>query len=222
MCVNYRPPTREELVESIRARIAEEAQWPEETWKDYPAPIVRSRDDGQREAVIATYGMVPRRHIPEHVKVFDTMNARAETVGEKRSYSKAWRTGQTCLVPMQCFFEPNYETGKAERWRIELTAGKPFAVAGLWREWKEADGSTALSFTQLTVNADEHPFMRRFHKPGDEKRSLVIVRPEEYDTWLACRDPEVARSFMTLYPAELMTAWPAPRPPKRKSSSEST
>ncbi|MGZ3237099.1 MAG: SOS response-associated peptidase family protein [Burkholderiaceae bacterium] len=113
------------------------------------------------------------------------MNARVETVGEKRSYSKAWRTGQTCLVPAQCVFEPHYdESGKHERWRIEMADHSLFAVAGLWREWKEPDGTLSIAFTRLTVNADNHPFMKQFHKPRDEKRSLVIVRPDEYDAWL--------------------------------------
>ncbi|WP_236105859.1 SOS response-associated peptidase [Pandoraea fibrosis] len=42
--------------------------------------------------------MVPRERIPPGVKVFDTMNARAETVGEKRSFSSAWKK-QLCLIP---------------------------------------------------------------------------------------------------------------------------
>jgi hypothetical protein len=28
--------------------------------------------------------------------------------------------------------------------------------------------SWVVSFSMLTVNADEHPVMRQFHKPGDE------------------------------------------------------
>lgn len=40
-----------------------------------------------------------------------------------------------------------------------------------------------------------HPLMRRFHKPGDEKRVLIIVAPDEYDAWLDCKEPEFARSF---------------------------
>jgi hypothetical protein len=39
---------------------------------------------------LASYGMVPRRHIPAGVKVFDTMNARAESIAEKRSFAPAW------------------------------------------------------------------------------------------------------------------------------------
>lgn len=217
MCVNYRAASREEVVGAFSARMDADLHWKEEIWKDYPAPIIRAADDGVRSAVLGTYGIVPRRHIPEGVHAFDTMNARSETVGEKRSFAKAWRSGQTCLVPMRCFFEPNYESGKAVRWGIKLVDHAPFAVAGLWREWNEEDGAKAVSFTQLTVNADDHPFMNRFHKPGAEKRALVIVHPKDYDNWLSCRDPEVARSFLTLYPPDLMSGWPEPQPSRSPS-----
>jgi len=36
----------------------------------------------------------------------------------------------------------------------------------------------------LTVNADEHPIMRQFHKAEDEKRTPVIIQPEHYIRWL--------------------------------------
>ena len=59
-----------------------------------------------------------------------------------------------------------------------------------------ADNMPAVnSFTMLTVNADEHPLMRRMHAPGKEKRSVVIVPRDRWDDWLDCRDPEAARSF---------------------------
>ena len=33
----------------------------------------------------------------------------------------------------------------------------------------------------LTVNADEHPVMRQFPKPEDEKRTPVIIAPKLHD-----------------------------------------
>lgn len=32
----------------------------------------------------------------------------------------------------------------------------------------------------LTINADDHLLMKRFHKSEDEKRMIVILKPEEY------------------------------------------
>jgi putative SOS response-associated peptidase YedK len=158
--------------------------------------------------------MVPRERIPPHVKPYDTMNARAETIGEKRSFSHAWKNLQLCLVPCGAFFEPNYESGKAVRWRIRLADEQPTAIAGLWRAWEEPNGEPSFSFTMLTVNANEHPLMRRFHKPDAEKRSVVIIRPDAYEDWLSCRSTDEASSFLQLYPSKDMNAEPFPLPPR--------
>jgi len=112
---------------------------------------------------------------------------------------------------MQCFFEPNYESGKAERWRINLKQAAHFAVAGLYQIWSDAHRPT-FSFTQLTINADQHSLMKRFHPAGEEKRSLVILHESDFDAWLSCRQPEQAQQFLQLYPADWMQAEPAPLP----------
>lgn len=84
------------------------------------------------------------------------MNAKAETVDGKPTYRRAWQQGHLCLVPMTGFFEPCYESGKAEPWRISMADGTPFAVAGIWRAWQEEQGYT-FSFSQLTINAGHAP-----------------------------------------------------------------
>jgi hypothetical protein len=57
--------------------------------------------------------------------------------------------------------------------------------------------------------------MKRFHKPGDEKRSVVIVPSTEYGDWLSCGSTDEARSFLQLYPVEAMHAEPFPLPPRK-------
>lgn len=211
MCVNYIPVRRDQF--GYFGVEPPTDDWRSEVWQDYDAPIIRASADGERQSLVATFGMIPKARIPQKVKKFTTMNARSESVGNTRSYSSAWKAAQFCLIPMQYFFEPNWETGKHVRWRIGMKDDAPFAVAGLWRAWPEEDGSLSYSFTQLTVNAEEHEVMKHFHRPGSEKRSLVIIPSAEYDAWLNCDDSELARTFMTLYPADLMTS--APCPPNR-------
>jgi putative SOS response-associated peptidase YedK len=96
---------------------------------------------------------------------------------------------------MTAFYEPCYESGKAVRWGIGMADQSMFAVASLWREW-ESEAGTEASFTQLTMNADDDPLMRRCHKPGDDKRALVIVPQAEWGEWLDCRYPEYVCSFL--------------------------
>jgi len=78
MCINYRPPTKEDLQRTFAARVGEQAEWPNEIWQDYPAPIIRAGADGTREASVASFGMVPKRHIPQGVKPWSSMNARTD------------------------------------------------------------------------------------------------------------------------------------------------
>jgi putative SOS response-associated peptidase YedK len=212
MCVNYHTPTREQFgTLGAFSDLPADWRWPDEVWKDYSAPIVRADRDAGTRVCLASYGMVPRRHIPPGVKPFDTMNARAESLAERRSFAPAWRRLQLCAVPMSWYYEPCYESGRAVRHAIGMVDDRPFFVAGLWREWSEADGAVESSFTQITINADDHPLMSRMHKPGDEKRSLVVIAPEELEDWLACRDIDTARSFLRPYPAERMKTWEAPQ-----------
>ena len=100
------------------------------------------------------------------------------------------------------------------RWKIHRRDNRPFALAGLW-EWRpdptNPDG--AFSFTMLTINADRHPLMKRFHAPSDEKRMVVILQPHQYQAWLRVAASE-SMAFMQQCPAEALTAMPAPKPPR--------
>lgn len=216
MCVNYLAVGRQLSFEFFHASptpLEHGEEWRDEVYQDYLAPFIVHDRHGRRRAVAGNYGFVPQRYCPPGVRL-STMNARAETVAQLRSYKEAWAEGKLCLVPMHAFFEPNWEQGHHVRHRIGMLDESPFAVAGLYRSWHEADGSISRSFTQLTINADDHPLMRRFHKPDDEKRSLVILRPDDYDAWLACKDPALARALLQPYPAELMRAEAVPRTPE--------
>ena len=66
----------------------------------------------------------------------------------------------------------------------------------------------------LTLNADAHPLMKRMHKPDpklapdkQDKRSLVLVEPQDFDTWLD-GSVEQAKSLVRLTPIELFEAGP--------------
>jgi putative SOS response-associated peptidase YedK len=222
MCTNYVAVRRSRYQERFHVA-PPDGEWRDEVYQDYPAPIIRRGEDGGPESVIATFSMVPRKRIPPGFKPYDTMNARVETIAVKRSFSKPWQTCQLCLIPMEGFYEPRYENGddtRSMRWRIGLTSGEPFALTGLWRAWEEPGGNESYSFTMCTLNADQHPLLRLLHKNKEkdgtpkEKRGVVILHPDHCEDWLSCKDPEIARSFLRLFPAERMSAEAAPKPPR--------
>lgn len=58
------------------------------------------------------------------------------------------------------------------------------------------DQAPIVSFTMLTVNADQHPVMNQFHKPEDEKRTPVVIPKERFMDWLAA-DHEQAMGMLS-------------------------
>ena len=139
-------------------------------------------------------------------------NALTETVASKPMFRTAWNQRRFYLVPAEAFYEPNWESGNAVRWRIEMASHEPFAIGGIWESYGK--GETYFeSFSMLTINADAHVVMNHFHKLGDEKRMPVIIEPENYLKWLAASMETAAQFFRPLSP-DLMTAKPEPLAPR--------
>lgn len=59
------------------------------------------------------------------------------------------------------------------------------------------ESGRVVSFTMLTINANDHPVMRRFHKPEDEKRTPVVLSADNYLSWLDAT-PDSARELLRL------------------------
>jgi putative SOS response-associated peptidase YedK len=216
MCANYTPVTEHERLRShFRVDLAD--VFPPETWPGYAAPFVRQARDREipaAEARVGLFGLIP--HWAKDPTIGRrTYNARAETVAEKPSFRDGWRFGRRCIVPAEHFYEPNWESGKAVRWRIRRRDGAPMGIAGLWGHWRAPDGRDVLSFTMLTINADGHEVMKRFHRPADEKRMVVVLDEADYDAWLDAPQARMA-DYLTRYPADALAAEPAPRPPARR------
>lgn len=212
MCANYTPSRRERLEQFFHVA-APDSEYKAESYPGYMSPVIRPpRADappGERACALGMFGMVP--HWADIKLARQTYNARTETVATKPSFRNAFKRGQFCIIPADSIFEPSYETGKAVRWEIANADGSPLAIAGIWERREEGpNGLPLLSFSLLTVNADGHDLMQRFHKPGDEKRMVVILDPDQYDEWLHCT-VDNARAFFTRYPADRLTARAAPR-----------
>jgi putative SOS response-associated peptidase YedK len=216
MCANYTPSKREAFSHhyGLDRGIFDN---PAEAFPGYLAPILReSRETvGEVECLNAVFGMVP--HWADMKLARQTYNARTETVASKASFRNAWKRNQFCIIPAENFYEPSYETGKPVRWRIAHAEQRPLSIAGIW-EWKAngPDDLPVLSFSMLTINADGHAVMSRFHKPGDEKRMLVLLDPDQYQPWLEgalVNDPQVYQP----YPAEKLVTEAAPLPPRTKT-----
>ena len=156
------------------------------------------------EALPGRFGLLPFWAKDEKL-ARHTFNARSETVHEKPSFRDAWRQGQHCIIPADAIYEPDWRSGKAVATRIARADGEPMGLAGLWSRWKSPAGEVVHSFTMLTINADDHPLMRNMHKPGEEKRMVVILPQGAFGDWLAA-PAHASRDFMRQFPADRMQA----------------
>lgn len=176
----------------------------------YPAGLAPFLANGASPAWrLGTFGLMPFWAKPDLAR--RTYNARTETVGTLASFRSAWKHRQLAIIPVQAFFEPNYESGKPVRWRIERADGKPFALAGIWERRRGEDGAEAHSFSMLTINADNHPMMRRFHAPAKEKRSVVVLDDDSFDAGLQVEEEDELRGFLRSFDPESMRAEADPR-----------
>ena len=90
-------------------------------------------------------------------------------------------------------------------------------IAGLWSWWKSPKGEVLHSYTMLTINAEHHAPMQQFHKPADEKRTVVILPLESYQSWLEA-PPAHAMGLMQPTAAGLLVATPAPPAAKSEAA----
>jgi putative SOS response-associated peptidase YedK len=219
VCSNYVAVSRADRLLSFFGVLRGRDDPPMEAWPTTLAPFIRLAEPGSGNRRIVEDGLFGL--LPGFAKELafgrKTYNARSETVHQLPSFRDAWRRGQRCIVPAEIIFEPNYESGKAVRWAIQQPGAVPLGIAGIYTRWRHPNGRELFSFAMLTVNADEHPFYKRFHRPGDEKRMPIILAPTEYDAWLTC-SVQVAPQFFAAWPGPL-EAEPAPLPPRPPAAS---
>lgn len=182
-----------------------------DVWPGYEALFIRRPPEAdvddeavpEREALAGRFGLLP--HWAKDDKFGRrTFNARSETAATLPSFRDAWRKVQRCIIPADAIYEPDWRSGKAVPTRITRADGQPMGIAGLWSWWKSPAGQAVHSFTMLTINADDHPLMRHYHKPSDEKRMVVILPEGAYEDWLTA-PAEQGMRFMSAYPAAKLT-----------------
>ncbi|PKO86494.1 MAG: DUF159 family protein [Betaproteobacteria bacterium HGW-Betaproteobacteria-12] len=211
MCVNYAPIISSSTLHEFFDVTADGGLLPEfkaSVWPGYAGPFIRQSEVAGvgdeavpvRELLTGAFGLVPQ-WAKDETFGRRTYNARAETAHEKPSFRESWRLARHCIIPAEAFYEPDWRTGKAIATRISRADGKPMGLAGLWAPRRLPGGALTHSFTMLTINADQHPFMNQFHRPDDEKRMVVILPERDYDDWLQA-PASATGDFLLPFPAE--------------------
>jgi putative SOS response-associated peptidase YedK len=158
------------------------------------------QNDGVNELKPMKWGLVPS-WAPDPEIGNRLINARAETLTEKPSFRRLVQQ-RRCLIPADGFYEWRREGNhKVPVW-IHLKDKKPFAFAGLWDMWRDAEGETIYTFTIITTVPNA--LLRPLHN-----RMPVIFDKLLAKQWL---DPVFGPSDATLaavlapFPSALMEA----------------
>lgn len=147
------------------------------------------------------WGLVPP-WAKDPVKGPPLINARAETVAEKPSFRKPFKT-QRALVPADGYYEWKTE-GKAKRpFLFRMKDGAPFALAALWELARGPDGGELWSCCLLTTTPN--PLCATVHD-----RMPVIVAARDRELWLdpGVTDPARVTPLLGAFPEAAMTAHP--------------
>jgi putative SOS response-associated peptidase YedK len=172
--------------------------------------IRSSPEDGEREVVLMRWGLIPEKIAdPDSFKTFSTTSARAETILEKPIWKGPFQHSR-CLVLLDVFYEwlqrpspqpPPIEPGEhglfgdiaapakpaakpkagsRPVYKFEMPDGAPYALAGLFSEWRPRGGDSRApldTFSIVTTEANE--ITERIHD-----RMPVILHSRDYDRWL--------------------------------------
>jgi putative SOS response-associated peptidase YedK len=160
-------------------------------------------NDGKNTADFFLWGLIPSW--AKDATIGNRMiNARGETLAEKPSYRGVYKY-KRCIIPADGFYEWKPQPGTKTKvpYFVHMKDGKPFAFAGLWDEWRAADGSTLRTCTIITTAPNA--LMAPIHD-----RMPVILHPEDYAEWLdaAPRTPDTLQHLIVSFPADRMDAYP--------------
>jgi len=132
-------------------------------------------NDAPQKLSYYRWGLIPfwAKEVPKSAPV---INARAESLTEKPMFRNLLRKNR-CLVPADGFFEWA-RTGAKVPFRFTMKDNAPFAMAGLWDEWKNPEGHLTRSFTIITTGPNT--LMEPVHD-----RMPVIIDKADYSNWLS-------------------------------------
>lgn len=186
-------------------------------------PVLLSRD-GRLEATVLRWDLIPRHYLKERnpslkevvaIKnsrrpaggvppsaIFNSYNARMETVAEKLSFKQSWKEGRRFAVPVLKYRErPDMELAPPEFRDAEfnIQPDEGHFLAGLWDEWKNDREESLLSGTVLTLSSAGNAKIEGIW----HERAPVLLPADQVETWLSPQtSPEEARQLCTLIRSE--------------------
>ena len=133
-------------------------------------PVILDRG-AEREFALFQWGLIPSWS--KELKGF--INARAETLEEKPSFSESFQR-RRCLIPADGFFEWARTGRSKQSYYFQMKDESPFAFAGIWDKWQR-DGISINSCAIITTTPNE--LLASIHD-----RMPVMLNGEAQEKWL--------------------------------------
>jgi putative SOS response-associated peptidase YedK len=144
--------------------------------------VIRSENE-QRSLSTLRWGLIPS-WAKEAAIGSRTINARGETVAEKPAFRSAFKR-QRCLIVTDGYYEWKKVGSKKQPYYIRMRDEQPFAMAGLWEQWRgpkdEPLDEPMQTCTIITTSSNS--MCDEIHD-----RMPVILDANHFDLWL---DPEM-------------------------------
>ena len=160
---------------------------------------------GERAFSFMVWGMIPSWSTEQA----GFINARAETLAQKASFSESFRRRRS-LVVADGFYEWKREGKLKQPYYFQLEDESPFAFAGLWDQFRRPDskavpGSPESVITSCAiVTTKPNELLISIHD-----RMPVILPPTDYDVWLnEDARPDELSALLMPYPADGMKSFP--------------
>lgn len=166
-------------------------------------PGVIQDSEGKNHLVAFYWGLIPFWAKEKSIGS-NLINARSETLHEKRSFRDAFKK-RRCLVVADGFYEwRKNEDGTKTPMYIRIDAGAVFGMAGLWERWTDPTTGEMLESCSI-ITTQPNDLMKNIHN-----RMPVILPREVYDQWLdpAVQDIEPLQALLRPFDASRMTAYP--------------
>ncbi|MGJ8627660.1 MAG: SOS response-associated peptidase [Sulfitobacter sp.] len=138
--------------------------------------VVRSDAAGQRHLVAMRWGLIPTWYkTPNDGPLL--INARAESIVEKPAFRTAVRARRGLIVASGFYEWTKDAEGGRDPWYFTRQDGLPLALAAVWQDWAQSDGSRIATCAALTTAANE-PIQAIYH------RMPVIIEQQDWPLWL--------------------------------------
>ncbi len=148
------------------------------------------------------WGLIPSwsKEEPADVRM---INARAETLNEKPSFARIFKS-QRCIIPANGFYEWRVSEGSKTKipYYVRLRSGRLMGFAGLYDVWKSPSGKIIQSCTIITTMPND--LLSPIHN-----RMPVIIEPARRGVWLnrEIKDPQALIPLLKPYPSEEMEVY---------------